>query len=402
MASIQQRLVELLLAEPGGARRAASALSGEKQWPDAVALARSWKVTPRVLARVRELSAEPPAAVSASLRHAFMQAYGSSAQRARQAIVALDVLGAAGIPVVAFKGVATMALLYGDPRERTIYDADLLVLPDHFTAAVRCLEQGGYTRQGSETLDQYADFVGNAPGFAGNKAITLFGAGGCEIDLHWDLGGLGIDPQAMLGRARRAALLGSMIPVADPADGFLLTVHHAIRENLAIDSVARDLLDIRLWCERLREEPDAVMDRFAEAGYQAPALAVTSLLAEYDPAGAAAVFAARWMQSTGPAEQRSAARLRELFRHQLEHGRLEKDVFYLVHSRPWRQILRGLGTDWSGYRNSMETVEAQLGQQRPLYERAAGLAKSVPGLRTLKLARELARIKYGIRRTPPG
>jgi hypothetical protein len=96
-----------------------------------------------------------------------------------------------------------------------------------------------------------------------------------------------------------------------------------------------------------------------------------------------------------PAERRSAASLAELFHYQLRHGRLGRDVFYLVHSRPWRQIFKGLATDWSGYWRSMQTMEVKMGENRPLHERAARLAKSIPGLRGLRLARELARIKFG-------
>jgi len=96
-----------------------------------------------------------------------------------------------------------------------------------------------------------------------------------------------------------------------------------------------------------------------------------------------------------PAERRSAASLAELFHYQLRHGRLDRDVFYLVHSRPWRQVLKGLATDWSGYRLSMRSMEERLGENQPLLRRAARLAKSIPGLRVLRLARELACIKFG-------
>ena len=96
-----------------------------------------------------------------------------------------------------------------------------------------------------------------------------------------------------------------------------------------------------------------------------------------------------------PAERWSAERLTEFFTIRWEMDRLGKDVLYLVHSRPWRQILKGLGTDWSGYRRSMQTIEEQRDEQQPLFARAVELAKSIPGPRGLKLARELARVKYG-------
>lgn len=138
------------------------------------------------------------------------------------------------------------------------------------------------------------------------------------------------------------------------------------------------------------------MELASRSGCQVSALAVTSLLSGYDDTTAAAQAAVLLRERASSADCHSAARLTELFHYQLGNGRLGKDVFYLVHSRPWRQILKGLGKDWLGYRRSMQSIEKQLGETKPLQERAALLAKSVPGVRGLRLARELARIKYRV------
>jgi hypothetical protein len=42
----------------------------------------------------------------------------------------------------------------------------------------------------------------------------------------------------------------------------------------------------------------------------------------------------------------------------------------------------------------MQTLEAQLGDEQPLHTRFTMLAKSIPGLQGMRLARELARVKY--------
>ena len=131
-----------------------------------------------------------------------------------------------------------------------------------------------------------------------------------------------------------------------------------------------------------------------QSGSLVAALAVTSLLGGYDETTAAA-RAAEWLaNSASLAQRRSAAQLMGLFHYQMDNGRLGKDVFYLVHSRPWRQIVKGLATDWSGYRRSMETLDTQLRETQPLLQRAAQLVRSIPGPRGLRLARELARVKY--------
>jgi hypothetical protein len=94
------------------------------------------------------------------------------------------------------------------------------------------------------------------------------------------------------------------------------------------------------------------------------------------------------------AERRSAERLIDLFHYQLGNGRLGKDVMFLVHLRPWRQILKGFGGDWAGYRRSMEAMEDQLGEDHSLLKRISGFARSIPSQKALRMARALALVKY--------
>jgi len=396
-APSRHQLVEFLLAEDGKAAVVARQFSEAKSWKEAIALAKAWKVIPQLFDRIRGLRLKLTAADIAKLRLEFLKAYRQSAFRAAKALGVIHSLEQAGIPVVAFKGIASIAVLYGDSKHRTIHDADILILKKDLPSALACLERQGFERRGAETFAQYLRFVADSPGFAGNQAVTLYGEEGSEIDLHWELAGSGLRAEEILGRAVRCDLMDSTIPVIDAKDGFLLTVHHTIRENLAIESVCRDLLDARLWFHYLRESGrlEAVMKFAAESRSKVSALTVATILSEYDGTTAAAQAARLLSELASPAERRSAASLAELFHYQLRHGRLGKDVFYLVHSRPWRQIVRGLATDWSGYRRSMQTLEKQLGEERPLHERVARLAKSIPGLRGLRLARELACIKFG-------
>jgi len=396
--SSTHRLVEFLLADDGNAAAIARDFSQAESWKQVLALARAWNVIPQLLARVQTLHFELAASDTMALRRAFLRVYQQSAFRAAKAIAAIRELEEEGIPVAAFKGVASIAVLYGNPKHRTIHDADLLVLQRDLPRAVACLERLGFARRGSETLSEYVRFVENSPGFAGNKAVALYGEGGSEIDLHWSLAGSGLPTEEILGRVVTAHLMDSTIPVVAPKDGFLLTVHHAIRENLAVESVCRDLLDVRLWCTRLREtgELEAALEWAAQSGCRVSALAVTSLISNYDATTAGAQAAVWLRERASSSERQSASRLTELFHYQLGNGRLGKDVFYLVHSRPWRQIFNGLGKDWFGYRRSMQNLEMQLEGARPMRERITLLARSIPGLRGLRLARELARVKYRV------
>jgi hypothetical protein len=391
-----QNMAELLLGEASRAIAAAERLTAEAAWGETVALAARWKVVPQLLARIQSLRIALPGEETRALRREFLRAYGQSSSRAERTALAMRALEQAGIAVAAFKGVAAMAVLYGGPKQRSIGDGDLLITRKDIAAAVECVERIGFRRKGEETLAEYLGFVENAPRFAGNEALALYGEDGSEIDLHWSLAGSGLPVEEILERAEKAGLLGAPIPVVDAADGLLLTIHHAIREDLALESICRDLLDARLWCERLeqRGEFEAAIRRAATAGSRAALLSVCSLLGSYDDASAAARLAQLLGAAASRSERQSARRLTELFHYQMERGRLQKDVLLLVHSRPWRQILRGLASDWTGYRRSMQTLEEQLGEEQPLHTRLAMLAHSIPGPQGIRLARELARVKY--------
>jgi hypothetical protein len=391
------QLLEFVLAEDARAAMAAHLFCESGSWGAAIQLAKTWKVIPRLHERIRALGLRLTPADSATLKAEFLRTYQKSAFRAATAIGAIQALEQAGIPVVAFKGLASIAVLYGDSKHRAIQDAEILIPRDDLPKVLACLEQKGFKREGPETLAQYVRFVQDSPGFAGNQAVTVCDEHGCEMDVHWELAGSGLRPKDILGRSTKCELMKSTIPVVDARDAFVLTIHHAIRENFAIESVCRDLLDFQRWLRHFRETGrwEQAMTCAAESRCKVAALTMATLVSSYDGA-ADSTDAAAWLSKVAsPSEQRSATSLKELFHYQLSHGRLGKDVFYLVHSRPWRQILRGLATDWSGYRRSMQTLEQKLGEKRPLHERVAHLARSMPGLRELRLARELACIKFG-------
>jgi len=394
--NIAQNMAEFLLGGDSRAIAAAGRLAAGASWHEAIALATTWKVVPQLSARIQSLRIALPEDDTRTLRREFLRVYGQSASRAVRATLAMRELEKAGIAVAAFKGVASMAVLYGGPKQRSIGDGDLLIPRKDIAAALACVERIGFMRKGEETLAEYLSFVENAPRFAGNEAMALYGEDGSEIDLHWSISGSGLLVEEILERAEKTELMCATIPVVDSTDGILLTIHHAIREDLALESVIRDLLDVRLWCERLeqRGEFESGITRSAEADSQVAALTVCSLLGGYDDSIAAARFARLLGDRTSRAQRQSAARLMELFHYQIERGRLKKDVLLLVHSRPWRQILRGFTSDWAGYWRSMQTLEEQLGDGQPLHTRLAMLVQSIPGLQGIRLARELARVKY--------
>jgi hypothetical protein len=389
-------LTDVLLADDARANQAAAAIGAASAWPAVLGIATVWKVIPQLSGRLQQLRIRLPDEDTATLRREFMAVYARSAGRAKSTITAIQALAAQGIDAVAFKGVASMSLLYDGPRQRTIGDGDLLIRRHQLPEVLACLAAIGFARRGDETVEQYLNFVRNAPRFAGNQALALYRADGSEIDLHWEIAGSGLKVDSVLERAVTAPLLDSRIAVVAPRDGFLLTVHHAIREDLRVECVARDLLDVARWCQHLEGAGELASGLNWLRGSDAlgGVLAVTALLASYDADSAVARVSRLLEPMATRAQRRSAALLQELFRYQLERGGLERDVLYLVHSQPWRQIVSGLVRDWSGYRASMQTLDHSISEEQPLPRRFAQLLRSIPGMRGLRLARELARVKY--------
>src|SRR5205823_3240433 len=161
--------------------------------------------------------------------------------------------------------------------------------------------------------------------FAGNKAIPLFGPGGTEIDLHWAVKGAA--PADILNRAETAQILDHEIPVVSAIDGLLLTARHAIRENLRIETICRDIVDIKLWCEHLvsRDLIVAAVREVGACGDLVPVLALTRIIESYAPASAAS-HVVRALESIGnPKENASSMQLVHLFDTQLREGSLGKD-----------------------------------------------------------------------------
>lgn len=394
---LHSALAELLLASEGRARAAAGEIDSDHAWDDAISLATLWRVTPQLAARLRSIPVELPSPSAYLLRRAVIDAFKSTALRSARGVEAIAALERAGIRVTAFKGLAAIALLYGSPRERTIRDADLVVAEADVAAALRCLEAKGFTRRGNETFDQYVQFVAHSPGFAGNMAVTVYAENEGEVDLHWRVGITGMTAESLLDRCESAKFGATEIPVVHPVDGFLLTAQHAVRDNLAVESALRDLLDLRLWCAALSVAGhlDELARRACEAGLLVPAIAVTTILLGYDAAEATRGAAEILSRAATAQQRKSAAGLSRAFHYQLARGNFNKDLLYLVHSRPVRQVLGGLRNDWTGYRKSQHSVEDQLHQRKSLARRALDLMKSAVQPGRLGLVRELARAKFG-------
>jgi len=293
-----------------------------------------------------------------------------------------------------------MARLYPKPGKRTIKDADLLVDRQHLQAALNSLSDLGFRPLENHALERLETFLDHSPGFSGNKAIVLYGPGDFELDLHWAVGVAGLEPAALLGRSETVTLFGTPVRVASFEDALLLTAKHAIRENLTVDAMCRDLLDIRRSWERSDSwrNFEEILANPALRNNLVPLLAITDVLRVLDSDHRAVGEAAERLTGLATRTERKAARrLCELFFYQVKHGPVTKDLLYLAHSRPAKQVIVAAWTNWREYRDLMRSLEEKLdGEEVPLVRRlrllAGAIIKTQPG--QLRSIRALARLKY--------
>ena len=388
---------DALLASESRARAAFERIGASGAWPEVIAKAHKWGIIPFMYSRTEALGEALPEAEAFPLRRAAIEAFGKTSFRVARGIDALRALERQGIRAAAFKGLASLALIYDSPRQRSVGDADLMIAETDLASSLSCLAAAGFKRRSEEPFEKYIHFVENAPGFAGYRAVTLYGPGDSEIDLHWDLGSSGMPVTDLLNRAVPALLGGVPLRVVHPVDAFLLSAHHSVRDNFAAESSMRDLSDLQRLCALICESGWAgeLAERAHRASMTVPVLAVTNVLEGYDPGYAVCRVASRLRKSATAGENRAAARLTRAFHYQLENGSLNRDLLYLVHPRPFRQIVAGLRRDWRGYRRSQHGVEDQLGRSHSLGRRAMELVKSCGKPRELRVARDLARAKFG-------
>jgi hypothetical protein len=396
----RESLLRILFAPPEIARAAAVRLSSNDGWPWAFQTAEVWSVVPQLAGRVQELGLEPPVAQREAFKRVLIATFARSASRAKKGAAALERLEQSNIPALAFKGLASMARLYSTPANRSIKDADILVEPERVGDAVASLAVLGFAPPAGHELGSWQRFLDNSPGFSGNKAIVLSEPGGFEIDLHWSLGLPGMTPDLLLARRDVLTLFGCSVPVVSMGDGMILTARHAIRENLAVDAICRDLFDIRLSCQSLASRGllAPVLETIAAATSVVPLLTLTGVLTALEGGGEVEEGAEILHRRASSKERLAAQQLQELFFHQVENGPIGRDLLYLSHSRPARQILAGASGNWREYRNFMRSLEEKLdGEEIPLGRRLWQLALALKnaGPRRWRGIRALGRQKYG-------
>jgi hypothetical protein len=115
--------------------------------------------------------------------------------------------------------------------------------------ASQVLTDLGFAPSFSAPLDAYLDVMGRRP-YLDNAFPVVRDSRGLKIDLHCCVSGTPAavrQAETILERAELAALGGRRVAVVTPEDAILLTVHHALRNQLALPSVTKELRDLRSW-----------------------------------------------------------------------------------------------------------------------------------------------------------
>ncbi len=320
--------MRLLLVKESICHRLASQIEADNAWPAVVNLCERWRVMPALCSRLDACGYTPRKEVADLIRQIAAQEFVRTAQRIRGGAAALATLETHGIEAAAFKGMAALTWLHRGKLDRTIQDVDLLVRPNELFRAVAALRASGFLPKfGDVTLKEYVSFVRHTPVLAGNEAITLVSRDGTEIDLHWKIGAF--DAERLLASAQSVPLLGTTARVVAPAEGLQLTAHHALRNNLVPDDIARDILDAQRWFRLLganiRQAPLGRDSSAIDDAIEALRLVLARLVGD-DCATVAPQSAA-------------ARRLAALYERQLAEGAINTDLTYVFSLHVVQQTL---------------------------------------------------------------
>lgn len=392
---LRKLLIRALLASSADSRDFSGL--GSQAWGELIQLSDGWGALPRLSERIPRISPPPSSSTAGFISRQLTAGYVRSMLEARAGLDVLRSFEDAGIPVVAFKGLVSLARLYSDSKQRVIVDVDLLINEKDIARSAEVLERLGFTPEVNASVTDYLDFVQRSPGFGGNEELSFHNQRGNTIDLHWRLGA-GFDSAALINGSRRATFLDMEFPAVSDTDGLLLCVHHSLRNHFSPDKIMRDLMDLEHWCRLMHEAGsfDSVVSAAKKKGLDVPLLALTSILRSFDKDGAAAKTAAALESGLSTNHRAASARLGQLFHTQVQEGQFERDALFLFRPRELKQLFAGL---FLGRRRHLELSrsmdEAHAGEPVSFWQRIADIGRSILSLRPrhLGMLRTLAHAK---------
>jgi hypothetical protein len=217
--------IELLLlcARPQVSERVVSRirslLQQELDWQGVFQLAGDYRTIPLLAMHLQHHADD----LLASDIQAELQSYHRDSTRhnlvlAMEVLRLVDLLSAAGVRVIPFKGPVSAMLAWGDMAMRACGDIDLLVKQNDHAEAERLLETVGYNVQ-----IRYQDAM---------QSSLLHKQRHLSVDLHWGIPPqkLRLDSDRLWEELRPIDLLGRSVLTFSPCDTLLVTAINAVKE----------------------------------------------------------------------------------------------------------------------------------------------------------------------------
>jgi hypothetical protein len=210
--------------------RVSALVNGRVDWDAWFEMVRWHRLVPHAQRLLGAPRAITPPDVAAGLTKETIAIAAGALARARQLAVLLEMMRAADVRALPFKGPALSLAAYGDLGVRDSTDLDIVVLPADLDAARDVLLAAGYVSRAGMSRAQervlqagYGHFTYDAPG------------GGAMVELHWRFAARrypwSIPAEEVFARAVTIDLAGTPVPSPDPADQLLLQLMHGARHQ---------------------------------------------------------------------------------------------------------------------------------------------------------------------------
>lgn len=323
-------VAQIALGDVVRVRASTEAAQAHGLWSTLIPLARAMRVLPALSEAVKirrtPLCDSDRELLRAHVRETAMQ----STLVAHRATELLSELRGQGIDAVAFKGIALIAGLYGNPSRRMVADVDVLVPERDLEAACDTLRRSGMMPQFDTPIGEYSDYLRTHPRIE-NRSLAFRDPDGMEVDLHWRLGETSQTSaftDSLIARSGDLLLMGKPVRIPCPVDAILLTVHHIVKSDLVITGLVKDLRDLLSWWI-LRPDawsPDEVLARARDLGIEPAVAASWSVLAHFNSHPSLAEAAAEAHARMPKDQQKLARGISELITHGIAKGGVNQDL----------------------------------------------------------------------------
>jgi hypothetical protein len=377
-ARIRGAVVDLALGDAAIAGRGMDALdSGSPQdWETAISLAAAWGVLFPVRRHLDEARMTPSA--RAALRQAALALAARSTFILHRSVMALRILGAADVPYVAIKGVGLIAALDRPPATRATGDLDIIVRESDAESARRALMGAGFEEINPEFEQHMSDIALSSQLHNYARALRR---DDFEVDLHWRMGPhppAALAAGRLIERAIGARAARQAIVVADPVDGVLINVHHALRGAFDLHNTVRDLCDLRLWWEYgpIASRLDETIDAAVQSGLAPALLALWKTILDRDPAHGVRIGVERLEAVLAAPERAESVLMQQYVEEQIRHGSAAKFTLELFNPQLYvRAVLGKLARSVTGIARTAKAASASAyhAERRPLPVRLAAL-----------------------------